>query len=117
MRLSTIAVCLLLVTPAPVLACFEHDPAQTKWIHEMRSSSRETAWAGVEEMRGDGTPDPWMLGAGSAAVALVVVSFRAFSRAAGRGPMPPACLAGGGDGDREAQAFRISLRPAAGRSI
>jgi hypothetical protein len=105
MRLSTIAVCLLLVSPAPVLACFKYDPEQTRWIHKMPSSSRETAWAGVEEMRGNGTPDLWMLGAGSAAVALVVVSFRAFSRAAGRGPMPPACLAGGGDGDREAQEF------------
>ena len=44
---------------------------------------------------------------GLASVALVVVSFRAFSGAAGRRPMLPTCLAGERDGDRESQEFRI----------
>ena len=86
MRLSTIAVCLLLVSPPSVLACFEHTPEQTGWFQEVPSSSREGAWTGVEAMWWDGMPGVWLAGAGSASVALVLVSFRAFSRAAGREP-------------------------------
>ena len=87
MRLSTIAVCLLLVSPPSVLACFEHTPEQTGWFQEVPSSSGEAAWMGVQAMWWDRTPGLWMFGAGSASVALVLVSFRAFTRAAGPGSM------------------------------
>ena len=107
MRLSTIAVCLLLVSPPSVLACFEHTPEQTGWFQEVPSSSGEAAWMGVQEMWWDRTPGLWMFGTGSASVALVLVSFRAFTRAAGRGPMQPIRPAGESDGDRESPGIRI----------
>ena len=105
MRLSTIAVCLLLLTPCSVSACLDdHSPQQTGWFHEMPSSYRSSAGEGAEETT---MPGLWMLGAGSASVALVVVSFRAFSRAAGRGPMQPTRPAGEDTGDRESQEFQM----------
>ena len=107
MRLSTIAVCLLLVSPPSVLACFEHTPEQTGWFHEVPSSSGEAAWMGVQKMWWEGTPGLWMFGTGSASVALVLVSFRAFTRAAARGPMQPAWPAGEDGGDRESREFPI----------
>jgi hypothetical protein len=82
MRLSTIAVCVLLVFPPAVPACIEHDPEQTKWVQEMSSSSRETAWAGVGAVEWDGASGMLLFGAGSASVALVLLSCRAFCRAA-----------------------------------
>ena len=106
MRLSTIAVCLLLVSPSPVLACFEHVAEQPRWIQEVPSSPWETARAGVDAMRWDGVSGMGLIGAGSASIALVLGSFRAFTRAADRGPMQPTYLAEGGDGDREAEAVR-----------
>jgi hypothetical protein len=87
MRLATIAVCLLVLSPRPVLGCIDHEAQRTGWFHEMRSSAASFA--------GDGAGEPgmsgfWLLGAGSASVALVVVSFRAFSRAADRARLLPA---------------------------
>ena len=82
MRLSTIAVCVLLVFPPAVPACFEHDPEQTKWLQDVSSSSQETAWAGVSATGWEWASGFGLIGAGSASVALVLVSFRAFSRAA-----------------------------------
>jgi len=87
MRFATIAVCLLLVSASPVMACFEHSPEQTGWFHETPSWSWEAAWSHVEGTEWDGQLGPWLLGTGSAAVALVGVSFRAFTRAASRMPM------------------------------
>jgi hypothetical protein len=84
MRLATIAVCLLVVSPCPVFGCDEHAPQQTGWFHEMPSSYPSFAGEGAQE---PGMLGLWLLGAGSASVALVVVSFRAFSRAAGRVPI------------------------------
>jgi hypothetical protein len=86
MRFSMIAVCplVLVLSPRPVLGCDEHAPQQTGWFHEMPSSYPGFAGDGGGESR---MPGVWLLGAGSASVALVLVSFRAFSRAAGRAPI------------------------------
>jgi hypothetical protein len=85
MRLSTIAVCLLLVSPSPVLACWKDAPEQTGWFQEIRSSYGDSAMGG----EGETMVPAWSLaGAGLASMALIVVSFRALSRAAGRRPMP-----------------------------
>ena len=103
MRLSTIAVCLLLVSPSPVLACWKDAPEQTGWFQEMPSSYGDSAVGGA----GETTVPGWSLaGAGLASMALMVVSFRAFSGAAGRKPMPG--LAGGSDGDRRSRESRIA---------
>jgi hypothetical protein len=87
MRLSTIAVCLLVLSPCPVLGCDEHSPQQTGWFHEMPSSYASFAGEGAEA---PGMHGLWLLGAGSASVALVLVSFRGFSRAAGWTRVQPA---------------------------
>ncbi len=87
MRLSMIVVCLLLLSPTSVLACWKDAPEQTKWFQEMPSSSWEADGSRAEGTSGDGMLGPWLLGAGSASVALVGVSFRAFTRAAGRMPI------------------------------
>jgi hypothetical protein len=86
MRLSMIAVCLLLVWASPVLACEEYSPEREGWFHERATSSWEAAWSRLGGTSRDDRPGPWLLGAGSAAVALVGVSFRAYSRAAGQVP-------------------------------
>jgi hypothetical protein len=102
MRLSTIAVCLLLMSPSPVLACWKDAPEQTGWFQEIPSSYGDSAMGGAWE-----TMPGWSLaGAGLASIALVLVSFRAFSRAAGRRPMPG--LEGGWDGDRRSRESRIA---------
>jgi hypothetical protein len=87
MRLSTIAVCLLLAWASPALACEEYSPEREGWFHERATSSWEAAWSRLGETSRDGMHGPWLLGAGSAAVALVGVSFRAYTRSAGREPM------------------------------
>lgn len=98
MRLSTIAVCLLLVSPSPVLACWKDAPEQTGWFQEIPSSYGDSAMGGA----GETTVPAWSLaGAGLASMALLVVSFRAFSGAAGRGPVPG--LAGGWHKDRRSR--------------
>ncbi len=103
MRLSTIAVCLLLVSPSPVLACWKDAPEQTGWFQELPSSYGDSAVGGAGETMMPG----WSLaGAGLASIALMVVSFRALSGAANRRPMPG--LAGGWDGDRRCQESRIA---------
>jgi hypothetical protein len=102
MRLSTIAVCLLLVSPSPVLACWKDAPEQTGWFQEIPSSYGDSAMGGAWE-----TMPGWSLaGAGLASIVLVVVSFRAFTGAAGRRPVPG--LAGRGAGDRRSQESRIA---------
>jgi hypothetical protein len=101
MRLSTIAVCLLLVSPSPVLACWKDAPEQTGWFQELPSSYGDSAVGSAGETMMPG----WSLaGAGLASIALVVVSFRAFSGAVRR-PMPG--LAGGEDGDRRSRSTPI----------
>jgi hypothetical protein len=87
MRLSTIAVCLLLLAPCSVAACEDHGFQPTEWHHEAPSSFRELAWSRLNEMREDGTSWVWLSGAGSAAVALMAVSFRGFARAGGKVPV------------------------------
>jgi hypothetical protein len=81
MRLSTIAVCLLVLSPRPALGCGDYAPLQMGWFHEMPSSYPSFAGDGAEESE---MPAPWLAAAGSAAVVLVAMSFRAFSRAAVR---------------------------------
>jgi hypothetical protein len=104
MRLSTIAVCLLLVSPSPVLACWKDAPEQTGWFQEIPSSYGDSAMGGARE-----TMPGWSLaGAGLASIALVMVSFRAFTRAAGRAPMPMTGFARGEDGDRRSRSSRIA---------
>jgi hypothetical protein len=88
MRLATLAVCLLVFSPCPVLGCIEHEAQQTGWFHEMPSSYYARFTGGGAEA--PGMSSLWLFGAGSASVALVVVSFRAFSRAAGRAGEQPA---------------------------
>ncbi len=94
MRLSTIAVCLLVLSPCPALGCDEHASQQTGWLHEVPSSYASFVGEGAEA---SGMLGLWLLGVGSASVALVIVSFRAFSRAAGRVRVQPA----GHDEDRD----------------
>ena len=93
MRLSTIAVCLLLMSPSPVPACWKDAPEQTGWFQELPSSYGDSAVEGAGETMMPG----WSLaGAGLASITLMVVSFRAFSGAAKR--RPRSGLAGGWDG-------------------
>jgi hypothetical protein len=86
MRLSMITVCLLVLSACPAFGCIEHEAQQTGWFHEMPSSYASFAGEGAEA---PGMLGLWLLGAGSASVVLVIVSFRAFSRAAGRVPVLP----------------------------
>jgi hypothetical protein len=86
MRLSTIVACLLLVSPSSALACYEHGAEATGWLHKMPSPHRGFAEEGAEEASMLGV---WLAGAGSASFALVVVAFRALSRAPGRGRIRP----------------------------
>jgi hypothetical protein len=86
MRLSMIAVCLLVLSPCPAFGCIEHEAQQTGWFHEMPSSYARFAGEGAEA---PGMLGLWLLGAGSASVVLVIVSFRAFSRAAGQARVQP----------------------------
>jgi hypothetical protein len=104
MRLSTIAVCLLVLSPRPVLGCIEHEAQQTGWFHEMPSSYASFAGEGGEA---PGMPDLWLFGAGSASVALIAVSFRAFSRAAGRATAQPAGLDEDQDVGRESPGILV----------
>jgi hypothetical protein len=98
MRLSMIAVCLLVLSPRPVLGCIEHEAQQTGWFHEMPSSYARFTGGGAEA---PGMLSLWLFGAGSASVALVVVSFRAFSRAAGGAGEQPGGSDEGQDADCE----------------
>jgi hypothetical protein len=95
MRLSTIAVCLLLVSPPSALACWKDAPEQTGWFQEMPSSSQGTAWwETADGAKWDGTFNALLMGVGLASITLVVVSFRAFSRAVGWARMQPSDLDG-----------------------
>jgi hypothetical protein len=105
MRLATLAVCLLVFSPGPVLGCIEHEAQQTGWFDEMPSSYARFAGGGAEA---PGMSNLWLLGAGSASVLLVIVSFRAFSRAAGRAGEQP----GGPDEDQEVERESLGLPPA-----
>jgi hypothetical protein len=87
MRLSMIAVCLLLLAPCSVSACDDFGSQPAGWIHEMRSSFRKFEWSRAEEMKEGGMSWLWLSGAGSAAVALVAVSFRGLARAGGGAPI------------------------------
>jgi hypothetical protein len=104
MRIAMIAVCLLALSSCPAFGCIEHEAQQTGWFHEMPSNA-SFAGEGAEE---PGKSGVWLLGAGSASVALVVVSFRAFSRAAGRARVQAA----GSDEDQDVgREFRALAAP------
>jgi hypothetical protein len=81
MRLTTIVVCLVLVSPPSALACYEHAAEQTGWLHETPSSYRGFAAESAEEAMMLGLS---LAGAGLASLALAVMSFRIFSRGPGR---------------------------------
>jgi hypothetical protein len=85
MRLSTIVACLLLVSPPSAVACYEHGAEATQKLSSPHRAfaaeggeGEEAAMLGVR-----------LAGAGLASLALVVVAFRALSRAPGRGRIRP----------------------------
>jgi hypothetical protein len=85
MRLSTIVACLLLVSPSSALACYEHGAEATQKLSSPhRAVAAEGAEAEEASMLG-----VRLAGAGLASLALVVVAFRALSRAPGRGRARP----------------------------
>lgn len=90
MRLSTIiAVCLLVLSPRPVRGCIEHDGQPTGWFHETHASAAGLAGDFEASSRRSGL---WRFGVGVVSIALVVGSFRAFARAAGRARISAADL-------------------------
>lgn len=112
MRRAMVVLCLLMVSPASVVACWEDAPEQTGWLQEPRASYRGPAVQDAEEMTAFiGS----MAGAGVASVFLVVVSFVAFTRASGRGRMLPTAPVGEAERDRrrrESPAPDPGLQPA-----
>lgn len=80
MRRSTIAVCLLLMSPAPVFACDGHATQPPGWIEERPRSAWELAQGTAEGMRWEEMLGAASLAAGSTAMLLVAVSLRAASR-------------------------------------
>jgi hypothetical protein len=80
MRVSTIVACLVLVSTPTALACDGHGAAQTGWLQETPSSDRYFAGETAEETT---TLAVSLVGAGAAALALVVFAFRIMTRASG----------------------------------
>jgi len=81
MRPWMILSCLLLVPPPSVLACYESTAEATQTLSTPNRAS--VAWgAEAEEATMAGA---WLAAAGSAALVLVGVAFRAFCRASARG--------------------------------
>jgi hypothetical protein len=89
MRRSTIAVCLLLMSPGPVFACDEHATQQPGWLEERPRSAWELAQGTAEGMRWDEMLGAASLAAGSGAMFVMALSLRAASRAASRRRMHP----------------------------
>ena len=84
MRRSTLAVCLLLISPVPVWACDGHAGVAPWWFAERPRSAWELAQGRAEEMRWEEVLGAAGLAAGSGAMLLAAVSLRAASR--GRKP-------------------------------
>jgi hypothetical protein len=85
MRPWMILSCLLLVPPPSVLACDGYTAEATQTLSTPNRASA-TWGAEAEEATMAGA---WLAAAGSAALVLVVVAFRAFCRASGLGPVRP----------------------------
>jgi hypothetical protein len=83
MRRSTIAVCLLLLSPFPVSACDDHAGQTPGWLEERPRSAWELAQGTAEGMRWEEMLGMAGLAAGSAAMLGVAVWLRAASRAGG----------------------------------
>jgi hypothetical protein len=86
MRRSTIAVFLLLVPPSSALGCY--DEHKVGWFNEMPIRSWELPEASPEGGRWEEMSGLWAIAAGTASLALMAVSFRAYSRARDKDVMP-----------------------------
>lgn len=80
MRLSTMALGVLLLCPPPLLACWKDEPEQTAWLNNTPSYYRGVAEDNTEAR----TIALSLAGAGLASVGLIAVSFRMFSRTTAR---------------------------------
>jgi hypothetical protein len=87
MRRLTIAAFLLLLMPGWASACFDEHKAG--WVDEMPSSTWQIPRNGEEGLFGQENLGVRLLAAGLASVALIVVSFRALTRAKARERMQP----------------------------
>ncbi len=87
MRRLTIAAFLLLLMPSGASACFDEHKAG--WVDEMPSSTWEMPRNGAEGIFGQENLGVRFLAAGLASVALIVVSFRALTRAKARERIHP----------------------------
>ncbi len=82
MRRSTIVVFLLVLPPSSALACFDEHKAG--WFNEMPTRSWELLGASHEGGQWEEISGLWAIAAGAASLALIAVSFRAYSRAGTR---------------------------------
>src|SRR5262249_11042364 len=89
MRRSTIAVCLLLMSPFSVSACDDHAGQRPGWLEARHRSAWELAQGTAEGMRWEEMLGVASLAAGSAALFLGAVWPRGASRAGGHGRMHP----------------------------
>jgi hypothetical protein len=87
MRRYTIAGFLLLLMPSTAVACY--DEHQAGWFNEMPARSWERPEASREGSQGEEMSGLWVMAAGTASLALIAVSFRAYSRARGKELMHP----------------------------
>ncbi len=87
MRRSTIAVFSLLLMPSTALACYDEHKAG--WFNEMPARSWERPGASREGSEWEEMSGLWGIAVGTAALALIGVSFRAFSRARDKERMQP----------------------------
>jgi hypothetical protein len=93
MRRSPIVVLLLLLPPTSALACYDEHKAG--WFMEMPARSWERLEAGSEGGQWEEMSSLWAVAAGTASLALIAVSFRAYSRARDKDLIPalePAAL-------------------------
>jgi hypothetical protein len=87
MRRSTIAVLLLLLTPTSAAACYDEHKAE--WFNEMPARSWERAGGSGEGSAWEEMSGLWGIAAGTASLALMAVSFRAYTRSRGRELLHP----------------------------
>jgi hypothetical protein len=76
MKRSLIAVCLLLLSPNAILACFEDHNPGAGWLDQQRSSGSSYG-TGAQALRRDGLLDVALFAGGLGGVILVGVSYRA----------------------------------------
>ena len=88
MRRSMIAAFLLGVLPSTALGCFDEHKAG--WFNEMPVNSWERPEASREGNAWEEISGVWVIAAGMTSLALIAVSFRAFSRAGEKDRKDPA---------------------------